>query len=59
MHLRGNADTKYKIEVMRLLEETYNKECASNFYVKEHAKRNGKFMVVYNSDFPDLVETAV
>ena len=52
-HLRGNPDTEYKTEVFQLLEQHFN-QLDSPVRVEEDKHRNGKFAIVYESEFPDL-----
>ena len=50
-HLRGNPDTEYKTEVFQLLEQRFN-GLDSPVRVEEHKQRQGKFAIVYESEFP-------
>ncbi len=52
-HLRGNPDTKYKTEVFQLLEQRFN-GLDSPVRVEEHKQRQGKFAIVYESEFPAI-----
>ncbi len=52
-HLRGNPDTEYKTEVFQLLEQHFN-QLDSPVRVEEDKHRNGKFAIVYESEFPEL-----
>ena len=52
-HLRGNADTEYKTAVFQLLEQHFNGG-QTVVRIEEHQHRKGKFMIVYDSDFPAI-----
>ena len=52
-HLRGNPDTEYKTEVFELLQQHFN-QLDSPVRVEEHKQREGKFAIVYESEFPAL-----
>ena len=52
-HLRGNPDTEYKTEVFQLLEQHFN-QLNSPVRVEEHKQRQGKFAIVYESEFPAI-----
>ncbi len=52
-HLRGNPDTEYKTEVFQLLEQRFN-GLDSPVRVEEHKQRQGKFAIVYESEFPAI-----
>ena len=51
-HLRGNPDTEYKTAVFELLERHFNH--SQNVRIAKHKHRKGKFMIVYDSDFPAI-----
>lgn len=48
-----NADTQYKIAVLQLLEQNFNQQ-NHPVYLKEDHPVEGKFAIVYNSEFPEL-----
>lgn len=48
-----NADTQYKIAVLQLLEQHFNQQDYP-VYLKEDHPVEGKFAIVYNSEFPEL-----